>query len=41
MGFRIAGHDVILFEERLAFTLPHEWRESPVAKFTYVGTRKL
>ena len=41
MGFRITGHDVILFEERPAFRPPHEWRESPVAKFTYVGTRKL
>ena len=41
MGFRIAGHDVILFEERPAFRSPHEWRESPVAKFTYVSTRKV
>jgi hypothetical protein len=41
MGFRISGHDVILFEERPAFHAPREWREFPVAKFTYVGTRKV
>ena len=41
MSFRITGHDVILFEERPAFRPPHEWRESPVAKFSYVATRKV
>ena len=41
LGFRITNHDVVLFEARPAFRPPHEWRESPVAKFTYVRTRKV
>ena len=41
MGFRISGHDVILFEERPAFRPPHEWREHPVAKFTFVRSRRV
>lgn len=41
LGFRIVRHDVVLFEERPAFRPPHDWRESPVAKFTYVRTRKV
>ena len=41
MGFRIAGHNVILFEERPAFRTPHEWRAHHIAKFTYVRTRRL
>lgn len=41
MSFRISGHDVILFEERPAFQPPHDWHELPVAKFTYVRTRRL
>jgi DUF3024 family protein len=41
LGYRIAGHDVVLFEERPAFRAPHEWHESPVAKFTYVRTRRV
>lgn len=41
VGFRIRGAEVVLFEERPAFSPPHEWREAPVAKFRYVGTRKM
>ena len=41
MGFRISGHDVIRFEERPEFRSPHEWRERPVAKFTFVQGRRL
>ena len=41
LGFRISGHDVVLFEERPAFRPPHAWQELPVAKFTYVRTRRI
>ena len=41
LGFRIAGGAVVLFEERPAFYPPHDWQESPVAKFRYVGTQRL
>jgi Protein of unknown function (DUF3024) len=41
IGFRIKGTEVVLFEERPAFQPPHDWREMPIAKFKYVGTRKL
>lgn len=39
LGFRITGHDVVLFEERPAFRPPHDWHERPVAKFRYVRNR--
>jgi hypothetical protein len=39
LGFRITGHDVLLFEERPAFRPPHDWQELPVAKFRYVRSR--
>jgi len=39
LGFRITGHDVVLFEERPAFRPPHDWQQLPVAKFTYVRNR--
>ena len=41
MGFRVTRSSVVLFEERPAFHPPHHWHELPVAKFTYVGTRKV
>lgn len=41
MGFRVTGSSVVLFEERPAFHPPHDWQELPIAKFTYVGTRKV
>jgi hypothetical protein len=41
VGFRVARTGVILFEERPLFGRPHEWHEQKVAKFRYVGTRKL
>jgi hypothetical protein len=41
LGFRILRSDVVLFEERPAFQPPHEWREMHIAKFRYVGTKKL
>lgn len=39
--FRIQGNEVVLFEERPAFHPPHDWRESPVAKFKYVAARRV
>ncbi|HEU5153259.1 MAG TPA: DUF3024 domain-containing protein [Gemmatimonadales bacterium] len=41
LGYRISGHDVVLFEERPALRSPHEWQESPVAKFTFVRARNV
>lgn len=35
-GVRFDGQSVILFEMRPAFMPPHDWREEPIAKFTYV-----
>jgi Protein of unknown function (DUF3024) len=40
LGFRIRGHEVVLFEERPAFRPPHEWREHGIAKFRYVATQQ-
>jgi len=40
LGFRIHGHDVVLFEERPSFHPPHQWQEYPVAKFKYVATQR-
>ena len=39
VGFRVKGSEVVLFEKRPAFQVPHEWREMAVAKFKYVGTQ--
>ena len=41
VGFRVKGHDVILFEERPGFQRPQEWHEMAVAKFRYVATGRL
>ena len=41
LGFRIEGHNVLLFEERPAYRPPHDWRELPVAKFKYVRRRNV
>ncbi len=41
VGFRIKASEVVVFEERPAFRPPHEWREMPVAKFTFVRTRQV
>ena len=38
LGYRVDGNAVVLFEERPAFHAPHDWHETPVAKFTYGGT---
>jgi hypothetical protein len=38
VSYRIDGNAVLLFEERPAFPSPHDWHETPVAKFTYVET---
>ena len=35
-GFRVEGLSVILFESRPGFRNANEWREEPIAKFTYV-----
>ncbi len=40
VSYRIDGNAVILLEERPAFHPPHDWHETPVAKFTYVGTKR-
>ena len=39
LGFRITGHDVVLFEGRPAFRPPHDWQELPLAKFRYVRSQ--
>ena len=39
--FRISGNSVELFEVRPRYDRPSEWMEEPVAKFRYVGTRKV
>jgi hypothetical protein len=36
IDFRVDGLSVVLFESRPGFIAPHEWRDEPVAKFTYV-----
>lgn len=41
IGFRVRGHDVILFEERPGFQRPAEWHEMAVAKFRYVATERV
>lgn len=40
VGYRIEGNAVILFEERPDFQPPHDWHETPIAKFGYVGTQR-
>ncbi len=39
--FRIRGNAVELFEVRPRYDRPSEWMEAPVAKFRYVGTRRV
>ena len=39
-GYRVDGNAIILFEERPEFHAPHDWNETPVAKFAYVGARR-
>ncbi len=40
LGFRVQRNEVVLFEERPAADAPHDWRETPVAKFKYVSARR-
>lgn len=35
-GFRIVGHEVVIFESRPHFQPPHEWHDYDIAKFRYV-----
>src|SRR5512146_1425308 len=41
LGYRIRGHEVVLFEERPEFGSPHTWSEFAVAKFKYVSTQEI
>jgi len=40
-GYRTRGNEVELFASRPAFRPPHAWQDDPIAKFKYVGTRRV
>lgn len=39
-GYRVQGHQVVLFTARASWSAPDQWMEEAVAKFTYVATRR-
>jgi hypothetical protein len=40
VAYRVDGNAIVLFEERPTFHPPHDRQETPIAKFTYVGTQR-